>query len=82
MMVAQFTDLWATKPGLISVKAICPKCEKAATVENLDLERFQRWMAGEMIQSAFPDLSAADRETLMSGLHDECFNAWFPPEDE
>lgn len=48
----------------------------------LDNEAYANWQYGEYIQNSFPDLSAADREILISGTCDECFDQLFPPSPE
>jgi hypothetical protein len=37
---------------------------------------------GEHIQRAWPEGSPGDREQLINGTHDACFNEMFPPEEE
>ena len=39
-------------------------------------------MAGENIQIAFPDLTADQREILISGICPECWDKIFPPEED
>jgi len=34
-------------------------------------EQLDRWNAGELIQKVMPDLSASDREFIMTGITDE-----------
>jgi hypothetical protein len=63
-------------------RATCPRCEKPAEVKGLRKRALDRWQAGALVQNAFPGLSPAEREILASGMHDECFNAWFPPDPE
>lgn len=40
------------------------------------------WQTGKIthIQQAFPNLSAADREFILTGITDEEWNQMFPPE--
>jgi hypothetical protein len=47
-------------------------------VRRLDPFAVRQWIAGDFIQDAFPQLSAADREILISGMHGECYDEWFP----
>lgn len=54
----------------------CCVCGKSHTFE-LDGEKVKRWLAGEHIQDIFPELSVAERETLISGTCDECFNSLY-----
>jgi hypothetical protein len=51
-------------------------------VWSLDRQAVTKWQGGEYIQNAFPDMSAEDRELLISGTHPACWNKLFPGEDE
>jgi hypothetical protein len=44
--------------------------------------RYQLWRAGATIQDVLPDLSAAEREILMSGIGDDDFHKMFPEDEE
>ena len=66
---------------IISIQRACPKCNKLQTVK-VEQSQYYRWMAGENIQIAFPELSANQREILMSGICPECWEDIFPNEDE
>ena len=37
----------------------------------------QRWLNGELIQNCFLHLNAEQREILMTGFDDECWNSMF-----
>lgn len=50
-------------------------------VWSLDRQAVTRWQEGENIQRAFPDMSAEDREVLISGTHPACWDKLFPEED-
>lgn len=45
-------------------------------------EQFDKWHAGMPIQDAFPELSADDREFIMTGITAEEWNQMFPPEED
>lgn len=45
-------------------------------------EEYLRYINGEHIQRAFPNLSAGDREYILSGITNEEWNMLFPPEEE
>jgi hypothetical protein len=65
----------------------CPLCRQPSMVENIPEEAFDSWwrdgkVDGQFIQQALPMLSAGDREVLISGTHDECWDKMFPPDDE
>ncbi len=51
----------------------CTWCGKTDRVEVLKAH-FDRWQAGELIQVAFPEMPADQRELLMSGTHPECWD--------
>jgi len=66
----------------IAVKTkTCMVCDKYE-VWSLDREAVIRWQEGENIQSAFPDMKAADREVLITGTHPACWDKLFPTEGE
>jgi hypothetical protein len=68
------------RDGTITWRALCPRCLYPSQVRKLDPFAVNAWRNGGMhVQEAFPHLSAAERETLTSGLHDECFELWFAP---
>lgn len=49
----------------------------------ITLERIEAWrQSGALIQHAFPDLTADQREFLLSGVTAEEWDAAFPPEDD
>ena len=53
----------------------CIFCNKTCTIPNLDADRYARWKQGtENIQEVFPELTPAQRELLVSGVCEECFN--------
>ena len=56
---------------VINVK--CPFCHKEYTVE-VPADGYNRWMAGELIQRAMPEVSADVREALISGICRDCWN--------
>jgi hypothetical protein len=60
----------------ITVNKTCMLCGKPSSVEVPE-EGYNRWVAGEFAQDAFPELSANDRETLISGSHGLCFDLYF-----
>lgn len=59
----------------------CPNCNKQTDIE-LEAEKLHRWQAGEHVQDVWPEKSAIERETLISGVcSDECWDKLFPPEE-
>lgn len=57
----------------------CIVCGKTHTF-SLSADAYSRWQNGEFIQNCFPSLSAGDREVLISGTCESCFNKLFPAE--
>jgi len=58
----------------------CILCGKTSLVQ-VPLAGYQLWQQGAFIQTALPELTAAERELLKTGIHDECFNKITLPED-
>lgn len=61
-----YACFWCGKPNVITVGRA----------------EYNRHEAGEFVQQVWPDLSAADRETIQSGTHDACFDEMFGSEPE
>ena len=57
----------------------CPPCVVCRKADDylLDDVDLAAWKAGVLIQDAFPYLSSNDREMLISGTHEACFNKLF-----
>jgi len=59
----------------------CPHCGERS-YPLLDPEAVRKWrtprdQGGLLIQDAFPDMDPRDRETLITGYHPECWDAFF-----
>lgn len=65
----------------VSVSCSCPFCGKE-TVLLVPARGFRIWQEGELIQNALPDLSAGERETLISGLCPSCQEGIFGGDDD
>lgn len=66
----------------ITIKGICPRCQRDWEV-TVDEANYQSFKKGDILaQEAFPELSPAERELLITGFCDDCWNDIFPPEDE
>ena len=59
----------------------CRLCQETTDLE-VNFQGFVNWKAGEFIQDALPELSADERELLISGTCSTCFDELFPSEDE
>jgi hypothetical protein len=66
--------------GKVEIRGLCRVCRQPQTmmVNKLGL---RMWCDGEYIQTALPNLSAGEREFLMSGTCDPCFDKLFKEED-
>ena len=49
----------------------CPFCKELHTV-NVTRKGYIAWYNGELIQKAMPELSATEREALISGICPKC----------
>lgn len=54
-----------------AVAKVCPCC-KAITWVGMPAEAYEAWQVSESIQNAWPEGSATERETLISGLCPRC----------
>ena len=59
----------------------CPVCNRSATLV-VDADAVTRWKDGAFVQDAFPFMSPADREVLISGTHPACWTEMFGEEEE
>ena len=50
----------------------CPVCDRMGSVIVED-DDYGKWISGVFIQDAMPYLSAGEREMLLTGVHDECW---------
>ena len=59
-----------------NLQAQCVRCKDTHVlmVSNHDLKR---WEGGELIQDAMPYLSAGERELLISGICETCFDKMY-----
>lgn len=51
----------------------CPSCGEATTFK-VNRVGYARWQEGELIKNALPELSAYQREALITGICSGCFN--------
>jgi hypothetical protein len=57
---------------MLTINVTCPFCDKEYQVEVPE-EGYNRWVNGELIQRAMPDVAPEVREALISGI---CENCW------
>lgn len=63
----------------IVITKTCPVCGTDHTVE-VDPVAYGRWKAGAFIQDAFPDMPKDQREILMTGIDQACWDRMFADE--
>lgn len=60
------------------------QCHMCGTTHRIafNSDDFERWQAGDLIQRAMPYLTSGERELLISGTCESCFDHFFgDPED-
>lgn len=65
----------------MKIETTCPKCNNQQEI-NVDENDYNSWKSGKLIQNAMPYLTASQREALMTGVCDPCWNELFPPEED
>ena len=60
----------------------CMHCGNAGFVFPVWHEDYARYMNGAKVQDAFPNMPAALREQIKTGIHPECWDEIFPEEEE
>jgi hypothetical protein len=69
--------------AITAVVAVPCRCCDQETDLTVNVNGFFDWMhRGELIQDALPELSADERELLISNTCPKCWNEMFPPEEE
>lgn len=68
--------------GNYTLTVKCPFCGKETQVKDVSPEGWFALMRGALMQVAFPNMSAEDREVLISGLCKECQASVFGGCDE
>lgn len=60
----------------VTIVGVCPICNRTneITVREADVPL---WLAGTLVQDAFPYLSADEREMLISGICPDCWENLF-----
>ena len=60
---------------------ICMHCGNGSQI-RVDWLAYTLWQAGGLIQQAFPNLNAAQREMMISGTHPYCWKEMMGEDDE
>ena len=58
------------------VSTQCPFCGTKRDV-TVEAKGFRKWQGGALVQDAFPTLSSTDREALITGICNPCWEASF-----
>ena len=66
---------------MVTIQTTCPHCGKT-TYLDVTFEGYLAYMMGDPICECFPELSADDREMLISGVCPTCWDEMFPPEED
>lgn len=65
------------KKRIIQYKAKCPICNKVNVIE-INVHNLMLYKSGlGKVQDLFPDLSENERELILTGVCDTCWNALF-----
>lgn len=56
----------------VVLDCICPYCGIFSQI-TIGLEEYTNWLNGTCIQDAFPELDASERESIKTGICDECY---------
>ena len=65
----------------VNVEIVCPFCGQIHYV-TADRKGFEVWQRGGLIQKALPDLTAGQREALISGMCPDCQSDIFGTEED
>jgi len=74
-------DLIDCANNLVKVVRTCPQCGKEQSLQ-VNYEEYQNWRDGMLIQRAFKSLTAGQREILMTGICEPCWDAMFNFEED
>ena len=61
---------------MITLEIVCPFCGKVEFVDVLESE-LEAYENGALVQVAFPNLSATEREQIISGICPKCQESVF-----
>lgn len=58
--------------GRIDITVKCPFCGSVSQIINICEHAFTEYLDGKLVQRAFPEMSANDRELLITGMCYSC----------
>ena len=67
--------------GNKAIAKVCPRCGQTTWV-SIPAEKYEEWQMGVSIQDAWPEGSATERETLISGFCPACQKVIFEDDAE
>jgi hypothetical protein len=62
----------------VGITITCQRCNKEQPMIEIDHWNLVRWRDGFKIQDAMPDLTPGQRELIISGTCEKCFDEMFP----
>ncbi len=65
----------------VGLERHCTWCRKGYVL-NLDEDQVIRWVTDEHVQDVWPEMSLAEREQIISGTHEECWEEMFADMEE
>lgn len=65
----------------IEIFTRCPECREYTT-HTVQKIRYNAWKDGMLVQRAFPDMPAEEREQLITGICPACWDKMFKDIDE
>ncbi len=72
---------------MVTINIQCPDCLRIRKIElPYEYAEFKvkelKWKAGVLIQKAFPELTSSQREALMTGICDNCWELLTSEDEE
>lgn len=65
----------------MKIEKRCPFCGTVNTIK-VSVEGYEQWKNGAFVQDAFPKLSLAEREVLISGCCPDCWDKYMVDNEE
>lgn len=79
-MPAVPTSSLVEENGTLTLSFHCALCGHPSFTSGIDPGQYAAYTDGAFVQDAFPHLTPGQRETLVSGSHEACFDAAFAEE--
>lgn len=67
--------------GETVIYRVCPLCDNMSHVV-IPVVAYDKWLQGAKIQDAWPESTPGQRETLISGSHESCFDEAFAEDED